>query len=170
MLRALVVSAMSFCLSPAFALELPVFDQPKALLEAIYDQYAAYDATDDYDPADYFDEEEAYSVSLKATLDAANERVWATGEEAGALDFSPLIDGQDTGQLTYRVNETKVKGARATGDVDIFLAGEPHKTIGFLLVDEGAGRGWKIDDILLPNGDSAGFWPLSEYLESLPSN
>lgn len=151
---------------PALAAPVPIFDEPKALLEAVYAQIEQYGSTDDYGPADYFEDEETFSTPLRALLDEANEKVWATGSEMGALDFSPFINGQDSGGQTYVVHDPKVKGGRAVGDVDILLSGDPLYTITFQLVDEGAARGWKIDDILLPNGDSAGSWPLSEYLAS----
>lgn len=57
-----------------------------------------------------------------------------------------------------------MKGARAVADVDILLAGDPLYRVTFHFVDEGAERGWKIDEILLPMGDMQGAWPLSEYL------
>jgi len=170
MLRTVFAFALSFLAAPAFAIDLPVFDEPKGLLDAIYAQYAAYVATDDYDPADYFDEEDAYSTDLKAALDAANERVWATGDEMGALDFSPFINGQDGAGQTFVVHDPKVKGTHAVADVDINFEGRQLYLITFHLVDEGGARRWKIDDILLPNGDSAGSWSLAEYFASLPAN
>ncbi|RYE60857.1 MAG: hypothetical protein EOP20_01335 [Hyphomicrobiales bacterium] len=164
MRRAAVAFSLALVALPAQAASIPVFEEPNALLEAIYHQYDLYGATDDYDPADYFEDEEAYSLKLTALLDSANEKFWAAGNEMGALDFSPFISGQDTGGLDYVVHDAKIKGSRAVTDVDILLEGAPLHTITFHFVHEGAERGWKVDDVLLPNGDSEGSWPLSEYL------
>lgn len=166
MLRTLAILALCLVALPAHAAPGPVFDEPRALLEAVYAQIEQFGSTDDYDPDDYFEDDETFSMQLRALLDEANEKVWATGSEMGALDFSPFINGQDSGGQTYVIHDPKVKGSRAIVDVDILLSGDPLYTITFQMVDEGAERGWKIDDILLPNGDSEGTWPLSEYLAS----
>ena len=96
-------------------------------------------------------------------LTEANERLYAQGEEMGALDFSPFINGQDSGGMDFFVHEAKIKGDVAVTSVDITLSGEPLYTIGFSLVDEGA-SGWKVDDILLPWGEPGEVVKLSDYL------
>ncbi|KKB79977.1 hypothetical protein VW35_05805 [Devosia soli] len=169
MLRTAFVLASLVFSAAVSAAELPKFDTPKPLLEAIYGQYEAIEAAHDYNPDDYFDETEAYSTDLKARLEGADARVKATGDEMGALDFSPFINGQDTGGLSYTVHEPKIKGQRAVADVDIILEGALLYTIGFHLIEDGT-RGWKIDDILLPDIESSGTWSLAEYLESLPAS
>ncbi|KFL28985.1 hypothetical protein JP75_23585 [Devosia riboflavina] len=169
MLRALPFLGLSLLALPAFSAPIPVFDEPKALLEAIYGQIESYEeayTNGTFDPEDSFDDVESFSTRLGTLLQEADEKLFAAGSEMGALDFSPFINGQDSGGQTYVIHDPKVKGGRAIGDVDILLSGDPLYTITFQLVDEGAARGWKIDEILLPNGDSEGSWPLSEYLAS----
>ena len=153
---------------PALARSIPVFDDPKALLEAIYGQYETYEknyADGIFDPDAGFDETEAFSARLGGLLREADEKVHAAGDEVGALDFSPFINGQDTGGLSYVIHDPKVKGPRAVSDVEIVLEGNVLYTITFHFVDEGAERGWKVDEILLPSGDSPDIWPLSDYLK-----
>lgn len=165
--RTLATLGFSLAVFPAFAEPIPVFDEPKALLEAIYAQIASYEEayTDGtFDPDAGFDDVESFSTRLGSLLHEADEKLWATGSEMGALDFSPFINGQDSGGQSYVIHDPKVKGARAVGDVDILLSGDPLYTITFQLLDEGPDRGWKIDEILLPSGDTAGTWSLSEYL------
>lgn len=96
-------------------------------------------------------------------LDEADRIVKADGSEMGALDFSPFINGQDSGGMAFTIGEPKVKGDRATAEVEITLLGEPHQTIGFELVDEGR-DGWKIDDIILPPFENGLPLRLSDYL------
>ncbi|MNG41307.1 hypothetical protein D3C84_1304030 [compost metagenome] len=43
------------------------------------------------------------------------------------------------------------------------LDGKTLHEIGFELVDEGGDIGWKVDDILMPDYDTASTWRLSEY-------
>lgn len=169
MLRALPLLGFSLMALPALAAPIPVFDEPKALLDAIYGQLESYEAAytnGTFDPDDSFDDVESFSIRLGTMLREADEKLFATGSEMGALDFSPFINGQDSGGQTYIVHDPKVKGDRAVTDVEILQSGDPLYTITFQLIDEGSARGWKIDEILLPNGDSEGTWPLSEYLAS----
>lgn len=147
----------------AWADPVGVFDTPEALLQAVYDQVEASEDWENFDFEAAFGEEEAFSERLSTLLEAANEKMYAAGDEMGALDFSPFINGQDSGGLDFTVNEAKIKGAVATTTVDITLMGGPHQTIGFQLVDEGD-AGWKIDDILLPWGDPQRTVRLSEFL------
>lgn len=167
MLRALPLLGLSLMALPALAAPIPVFDAPKPLLEAIYAQIESYEeayTNGTFDPDANFDDVESFSTRLGTLLREADEKVLATGSEMGALDFSPFINGQDSGGQDYVIHDPKVKGARAVADVDILLSGDPLYRVTFHFVDEGAERGWKIDDILLPMGDMQGTWPLSEYL------
>lgn len=167
MLRIPLALALSLLALPALARPIPVFDSPKALLEAIYGQFELQEENYQkgiFDPDASFDEVEAFSTALGALLKEADAKVHATGSEMGALDFSPFINGQDASSLSYVIDEPKMKGRRAVTDVDIVLAGEVLYTITFHFIDEGAERGWKVDDIMLPSDDADGILPLSEYL------
>ena len=159
----LIAALLAFLVAatPAFAAQLPRFDDPKALLEAVYGDYLAMEDWDSYDPDAAIDEDGTFSARLAELHRKADEIVMADGSEMGALDFSPFIYGQDSGGLTYDIGTPKIKGDRATTSVVILLAGEKLHTIGFEFVDEGA-PGWKIDDIIMP-GEEGSTWRLSEY-------
>lgn len=148
---------------PAWAAPIPRFDDPKSLLEAVYDGFLAMEDWDTYDPDAHFNEDEAFSARLAALHRKADEIVNPNGDGMGALDFSPFIYGQDSGGLTYDIGTPKIKGSRATAQVAILLEGEPLHSIGFELVDEGGQAGWKVDDIIMPDYDTNTTWRLSEY-------
>lgn len=149
--------------TPAWSAPIPVFDSPEALLEAVYDQIEASEDWENFDFDAAFDEQEAFSSRLTSLLNEANEKFYATGDEMGALDFSPFINGQDSGGMDFSIGEAKTKGDRSVIAVDIAIEGAPWHEITFHLVDEGD-AGWKVDDILLPMGDAEGTWSLAEYL------
>lgn len=133
----------------AFAQE---FDTPQALLGSIYDGIES---------GDYPDDDAVYSDSIKALLAADAAR---TPEgDVGALDFSPFINGQDDGGLSYQVGEPVIDGDRATATV-VIEGGRPQAVV-YTLVKQV--DGWKIDDIV---GREAGVdsWRLSEILAADP--
>lgn len=162
MRKVIALTAMLLA-NPVLADPIPVFDHPDALLQAIYDQVEASQDWETFDFDAAFDEEEAFSDRLSALLDAANEKLYAEGNEMGALDFSPFINGQDSGGMEFALHPAKIKGDVAVASVDITLSGEPLYTIGFHLVNEGA-SGWKVDDIALPWGDPGDTVRLSDFL------
>ncbi len=159
-----ILALLALLLVPSvLAAPIPVFDSPEALLEAVYEQIEASEDWENFDFDAAFDEQEAFSARLTALLEAANEAFYATGDEMGALDFSPFINGQDSGGMDFAIGEAKTKGDRSVIAVDIAIEGAPWHEITFHLIDEGA-AGWKVDDILLPTGDAEGSWSLAEYL------
>ena len=161
-MRALV-SIVLFMLAPAaMAAPVPVFQSPADLLDAVYAQHEG-GGTDDYDPDAYFAETDTFSARLASLYAEADAKFQAAGDEMGALDFSPFINGQDSGGLSFAVAPPKAKGDRAVTDVGISLDGDLLYTVTFHFVDEGSERGWKVDDILLPMGDAEGTWSLAEY-------
>lgn len=168
-MRVLLALLALLLATPVVAAPIPIFDSPQALLEEVYEQIEASEDWENFDFDAAFDEQEAFSARLTALLDAANEKFYATGDEMGALDFSPFINGQDSGGMDFAIGEAKTKGDRSIIVVDIAIEGAPWHEITFHLVDEGA-AGWKVDDILLPMGDAEGSWSLAEYLAdpSLP--
>jgi hypothetical protein len=163
MTRKVLALAAMLASTPVLADPIPVFDHPDALLEAIYAQVEAYQDWETFDFDAAFDEEEAFSARLSDLLDAANQRLYAEGEEMGVLDFSPFINGQDSGGMAFTIHPAKIKGDVAVTSVDITLSGAPLYTIRFNLVNEGA-SGWKVDDILLPWGDPGETVRLSDFL------
>jgi hypothetical protein len=158
-----ILIAMVALLLPAAAAPIPRFDDPKALLEAVYAGFTAMEDWDNYDPDAHFDETEAFSTRLTELHRMADDIVDPTGEYMGALDFSPFIYGQDSGGLTYAIGTPKRKGGRASAQVEILLEGKLLHTIGFELVDEGGDIGWRVDDIIMPDYDTNTSWRLSEY-------
>jgi hypothetical protein len=150
--------------SPAYAwTPIPTYDDPRDLLVAVYDQIEASEDWETSNNETAFDEREAFSAELTELLDAANEAFYATGDEIGALDFSPFINGQDNGGMDFVVGDAKTKGDRSVISVDISLADEPWETLTFHLIEDGE-AGWKVNDILLPMGDAEGTWSLAQYL------
>lgn len=158
-----LLAALFALVLPAWAAPIPRFEDPKALLGAVYDGILAMEDWDTYDPDAHFNEDEAFSSRLATLHRKADEIVNPNGDDMGALDFSPFIYGQDSGGLTFDIGTPKIKGSRATAQVVVLLEGEPLHTIGFELVDEGAELGWKVDDIILPDYDNNTTWRLSEY-------
>ena len=148
---------------PALSAPIPVFDEPRALLVAVYEQIEAAEDWENFDADNAFAETDAFSTRLSALLKSADEAVMAGGDEIGALDFSPFINGQDSGDMDFAIGEAKTKGDRAIVVVDIAIGGHAWDSITFQLVDEGA-AGWKVDDVVLPFTDVGGTWRLSDYL------
>lgn len=144
----------------AWAAPIPSFDSPRALLEAIYGQIEASQDWETFDSDAAFRETEAFSARLTALYEAADAEIKADGSEIGVLDFSPFINGQESGGMTFAVGEPKVKGGRAAAVVEI--GGHAPQQLRFELVDDGA-AGWKVDDIILPGYDGGPDWRLSEY-------
>nr|WP_295886173.1 hypothetical protein [uncultured Devosia sp.] len=145
---------------PAFAAPIPKFDDPRALLVAIYDQIEAAEDWENFDSDAAFSDLDAFSTALHASFTAADAAMKADGNEMGVLDFSPFINGQDSAGMDFAVGEPKVKRDRAVIAVDI--TGYQPKQITFELVDEGT-RGWKIDDIILPGYDGSEPERISDY-------
>lgn len=141
------------------AAPVPVFASPVELLEAVYAQHQ----DEVYDPDTSFLETDTFSLRLSELFAEADAKFKATGDEMGALDFSPFINGQDSGGLSFDIEPPKTKGGRAVTDVNISLFDEPLSVVTFHFVDEGRSRGWKVDDILLPMGDAEGTWSLADY-------
>lgn len=157
-----VILACSALLLPAMAAPIPRFDTPRALLEAIYQQFLAMEDWANYDGEAAFDPNESFSPRLVALHHAADAIVMAAGDSLGALDFSPFINAQDPGGLTYNIGNPKLKSGRATASVVVLMGGKPLYSIGYELVD-GAVSGWKVDDIIMPAFDSDSTVRLSEY-------
>ncbi len=160
-MRALLLAlGLTLLSAPTFAAPIPKFDDPRDLLVAIYDQIKAGEDWENFDSDAAFSDLDAFSTALRASFTAADEAVKAEGNEMGVLDFSPFINGQDSGGMDFAVGEPKIKGSRAVIVVDI--TGYQHQQITFELVDDGA-KGWKIDDIILPGYDGSPPERISDY-------
>ena len=142
--------------SPALAADAPRFDNPRDLLETVYEQIEAQD----WDSDSHFDERDLFSASLKAQLADADQEQIAQGNEMGALDFSPFIDGQDAGGMKFEIGEPDIRGNRAVAEVRILNSDD--WLLYFDLIDEKK-AGWKVADIMASR-DGQKSWQLTELL------
>jgi len=142
--------------SPALAADAPRFDNPRDLLETVYEQIEAQD----WDSDGHFDERDLFSASLKAQLAAADQEQIAQGNEMGALDFSPFIDGQDAGGMEFQIGEPDIRGNRAVAEVRILNSDD--WLLYFDLIDEKK-AGWKVADIMASRYGQKS-WQLTELL------
>lgn len=135
---------------PAFA-----YDDPKALIDAIYAPYTTLGAATDQDPAQF------YSERLKGLV-AANAA--ATGENAApVLDFNPFIGAQQALLRDLAVGTPVGNLDQAIVTVSFGNFGE-ISLLSLALVREA--DGWKVDDIAsLGEGEN---WLLSWLLQYDP--
>ena len=115
--------------SPASA-----YDTPEALVEALYAPYLSGQVPQD--------QAVLRSLALQSHYDADAAR---TPEgEMGALDFDPLVDGQDFDLGNFLVTATEVADLQATVEVSFSNLGA-EKQLRLFLVREV--DGWKLDDV-----------------------
>ena len=151
-MRTILAIILTLMAMPAFA-----FDDPKALVEAIYAPYTTLGTAREQDPAQY------YSERLRGLV-ATNAAPTAAGDAAPAvLDFNPFIGGQ---QALLR---DLVIGA------PVLLKGKAMVTVSFTNFDRSSllalslvkqADGWKVDDVAsLGEGEN---WLLSWLLQYDP--
>lgn len=160
MARLLFTLLLGLLAAPAFAAPIPVFDDPKALLEAIYAQIEAGENWETFDQDAAFETLDAFSSGLHAAYLEGDADIKASGNEMGILDFSPFINGQDSAGMDFAVGEPEIKDDRAF--VTVAITGYEPQEIEFELVHEGS-SGWKIDDILLQDYPGDPLLRLSQY-------
>jgi hypothetical protein len=122
------------------------YDSPDALLTALYAPYLDDTGRDDATPF--------FSDRLNA-LYAADEEATPEGE-VGALDFDPVIAGQDFKITDLEIGTPAIEGGTAQVLVGFDNMGE-KVVLDYSLVQES--DGWKIDDIERKDGDYP--WKLS---------
>jgi hypothetical protein len=163
-MRAILV-AMALALSAAPAL---AFDDPKALVAAIYAPYQTPAAAADQDPAQYYSERLKGLVSghaAKATEDllAGPDAATDTGPVAPALSFNPFIGGQHSLLLDVAIGEPIVMADKAMVTVN-FHNFDQATLLSLSLVKDP--DGWKVDDVAsLGQGEH---WLLSWLLQYDP--
>jgi hypothetical protein len=127
----------------------PVFDDPQELLEYAYKSYREGGVPEE--PFELYSSTflERWAIMMARTPDG----------EVGAVDFDPMINGQDYDLGTITIGKPRLYGGRAFVTVSFENFGRPEE-IRFTLVKGDAG--WKIDDIesLAPGSE----WRLSEIL------
>src|ERR1700712_5785393 len=113
-MRALILGiVLALMAAPVFA-----FDDPKALVAAIYAPYQAPGAAKDQDPAQYYSERLKGLVSghaAKATSDMLSSEAPAanTGDVAPALGFNPFIAAQHSLLMDLTIGEPVVIAGKA---------------------------------------------------------
>ena len=144
-MRALLFGiALALIAAPAFA-----FDDPKALVTAIYAPYQTPGVAAEQDPAQYYSERLKGLVSAhaaKATEAALTDPDGAsnTGPAAPALSFNPFIAAQHSLLMDLTIGEPTVMGDKATTTVS-FHNFDQATLLSLSLVKDP--DGWKIDDV-----------------------
>ena len=163
----LLISALLFVVSALPAL---AFDDPKALVTAIYQPYQTPGVAQDQDPAQYYSERLKGLVSghaAKATEDllASSEITEDTGPVAPALGFNPFIAAQHSLLMDLAIGEPVVQGDTALVTVS-FHNFDQASLLALSLVKDPSG--WKVDDVAsLGKGEK---WLLSWLLQYDPFN
>jgi hypothetical protein len=142
---------LSILASPAFA-----YDDPKALVDAIYAPYSTLGASSDQDPAQY------YSERLKGLL-ATNAASVGTDGAPPALTFNPFIGANQALLRDLVVGAPVLQGNDALVTVS-FSNFDHHTLLALSLVKDA--DGWKVDDVAsLGEGEN---WLLSWLLQYDP--
>jgi hypothetical protein len=114
------------------------FDTPEAMLTALYSPYLSDEIPEN--------PEIFRSEALNALYAADAE---ASGGEVGAIDFDPVINGQDFALTDFAIGKIKVDGDTATARVT-FKNFDTLNTMDFALVNE---DGWKYGNIVSSGGE-----------------
>ncbi len=143
------LSALLLSLLLALPAAAETFKTPKALLEALYSDGVANADSDGSSPySDYF------SDHLNALFQADRDNT--PHGEVGALDFDPVISGQDGTPTQVQIGQPILLDDKAELEVT-FRNGE-KVTLYYTLVREHGG--WKVDDIANQQGEYP--WSLSK--------
>ena len=144
------------------------FDDPKALVTAIYAPYQTPGAAAEQDPAQYYSERLKGLVSghaAKATEDLLSSEAPAagTGDFAPALGFNPFIAAQHSLLMDLNIGEPVVVADKAM--VAVSFHNFDQTTLLALSLVKGP-DGWKVDDVAsLGQGEH---WLLSWLLQYDP--
>lgn len=149
-MRALLVVLLGLWAAPALA-----FDDPKALVDAIYAPYTTLGVAQEQDPAQY------YSERLRGLV--ATNAAAAGDNPAPVLDFNPFIGATQALLRDLAVGTPVGNAQRAIVTVSFGNFGEVS-LLALSLVKEP--EGWKVDDIAsLGEGEN---WLLSWLLQYDP--
>jgi hypothetical protein len=163
-MRAVFLAAMFGLVSaPAFA-----FDDPKALVAAIYAPYQTPGAAADQDPAQYYSERlkglvSGHAAKAAETLISSPDTGTDIGPVAPALSFNPFIDAQHSLLMDLAIGDPIVMADKAMVTVS-FHNFDQATLLSLSLVKDP--EGWKIDDVAsLGQGEH---WLLSWLLQYDP--
>ncbi len=163
-MRALLLGiVLALIAAPAFA-----FDDPKALVTAIYAPYQTPGAAAEQDPARYYSERlkglvSGHAAKAAADLLSSPNGGTDTGDVAPALSFNPFIDAQHSLLMDLAVGEPVVIADKAMVSVS-FHNFDQATLLSLSLVKDP--DGWKVDDVAsLGQGEH---WLLSWLLQYDP--
>lgn len=122
------------------------FETPEALIEALYAPYLAESETIEHDVFFSDDLTRLYEVDAQQSQG-----------EVGAIDFDPVINGQDWDITDLRVGEADISEQSAVVTVRFRNFAQPV-TLRYGLIREGGN--WQVDDIESIEGENR--WTLSE--------
>jgi hypothetical protein len=144
-MRALLLGILlALMAAPAFA-----FDDPKALVTAIYAPYQTPGQATDQDPAQFYSERlkglvSAHAAKAAADLLTSSNTGTDTGDVAPVLGFNPFINGQSSLLMDLQVGEPTVINDKAMVTVS-FHNFDQATLLALSLVK--AADGWKVDDV-----------------------
>jgi len=155
-MRILIVLLAALAAAFPGAVAAQAYDTPEALLEAIYAPYIA-DEFPDADPPYRSD-----ALTKLYEDDAAR----TPPGEYGALDFDPVINGQDYLIEEIDIGKPEIEGNRAEVLVEFDNGGTAMELRYHLVHEHG---GWKVDDIESLTGEYP--WRLTEiFAEAAAAN
>jgi len=154
---------IGFLLSLGLIGSVPAYDEPKALLEAIYAPYAAGQTPGD--------REQYFSLRLKGLYAANLERQVVDGKTGAEVDpnapdlvgFDPFIEGDHPLLLDLNIGAPVVQGDRALSTVTFHNF--DHTSL-LAITMKREQDGWKVDDIASMGSDQN--WLLSWLLQYDP--
>jgi hypothetical protein len=145
-----VLVTLGAMISPAWA-----FDDPNALVDAIYAPYTTLGAAQEQDPAQYYSERLRGLVAVNAAP--------AGDGAAPILDFNPFIGAQQALLRDLAVGPPVISGDKALVTVS-FTNFDHASLLALSLVQEA--EGWMVDDVAsLGEGEN---WLLSWLLQYDP--
>jgi hypothetical protein len=139
----------------AFGADAATYKTPQALIEAIY----AYDTSESETAAP-----SPYGVFFSKGLNALfqKDRDGRADDEIGAVDFDPVIGGQDGAAENVKPGEPII--IDSTAELEVTFTNGGAMTLYYTLVRENGG--WKVDDIANQQGEFP--WSLRDLLTSQP--
>ena len=146
------ILALTFLILSTLTANAQTYKTPQSLITALYAYDTAETADDAPSPYTPF-----FSRSLNQLL---QNDVDATPEgDVGAIDFDPVISGQDGEAENVEMSPPILMDDRAELEVS-FRNGDEAVTLYYTLVREG--KGWKVDDIANQQGENP--WSLRALL------
>ena len=144
--------ALAFLALSTLTVQAATYKTPQALIKALY----AYDIADTADDAP-----SPYQPFLSRSLNRLfqKDRDATADGEVGAVDFDPVISGQDGEAKGVTLSPPILLDDRAEMEVS-FRNGSEKVTLYYTLVREAGG--WKVDDIANQEGDYP--WSLRDLL------